>query len=114
MDGFRAALVGQTSIPALFPDGAIKQETVYVTMRDGVRLAAHLHLPPKLPAPVIAVRSPYGRARYADISMALARRGYIVICQDVRGTGDSEPDSWDFYIHEGEDSRRMGYHASLV
>ena len=36
--------------------------------------------------------------------MALARRGYLVVTQDVRGTGDSEPDSWDFYIYEREDS----------
>ncbi|WP_119271085.1 CocE/NonD family hydrolase [Taklimakanibacter deserti] len=104
MDKFRAALAGDASTPALFPEEAIVLKTVFVAMRDGCRLAAHLHLPPKLPAPVIAVRSPYGRARYAEISMALARRGHVVICQDVRGTGDSEPDSWDFYIHEREDS----------
>ena len=36
--------------------------------------------------------------------MALARHGYLVVTQDVRGTGDSEPDSWDFYIYEREDS----------
>jgi len=104
MDKFRAVLAAEVATPALSAAEAIRQETQFVTMRDGTRLAAHLHLPPKLPAPVIAVRSPYGRARYADISMALAQRGYVVICQDVRGTGDSEPDSWDFYIHEGEDS----------
>lgn len=104
MDRFRAALAGEISTPAVFPAEAIRQETQFVAMRDGVRLAAHLHLPPELPAPVIAVRSPYGRARYAEISLALARRGYVVVCQDVRGTGDSEPDSWDFYVHEGEDS----------
>lgn len=104
MDRFREVLAGEIATPALFPAEAIRQETQFVTMRDGVRLAAHLHLPPGTPAPVIAVRSPYGRGRYAEISMALARRGYVVICQDVRGTGDSEPDSWDFYIHEGEDS----------
>lgn len=104
MDRFRAALADEITTPTLYEEDAIRQDTLFVTMRDGIRLAAHLHLPPKTPAPVIAVRSPYGKARYADISMALARRGYVVICQDVRGTGDSEPDSWDFYIHEGEDS----------
>lgn len=105
MDRFHAALTGDVTTPAPISEAAITQKTVFVTMRDGCRLAAHLHLPPKLPAPVIAVRSPYGRARYAEVSMALARRGYVVICQDVRGTGDSEPDSWDFYIHEMEDSQ---------
>lgn len=103
-DPFRLALAGEVKTPALFSEEAITRETVFVAMRDGCRLAAHLHLPPKLPAPTIAVRSPYGRARYAEISMALAWRGYAVVCQDVRGTGDSEPESWDFYIHEMEDS----------
>ncbi|MGH8431673.1 MAG: CocE/NonD family hydrolase, partial [Solimonas sp.] len=103
-DPFRLTLNDEVRTPALFPEEAIRQETTFVAMRDGCRLAAHLHLPPKLPALVIAVRSPYGRARYAEVSMALARRGHVVICQDVRGTGDSEPDSWDFYIHEREDS----------
>jgi putative CocE/NonD family hydrolase len=104
-DPFRLALTDEVRTPALFPEAEIGQKTMFVTMRDGCRLAAHLHLPPEVPAPVIAVRSPYGRARYAEVSMALARRGYVVICQDVRGTGDSEPDSWDFYIHEMEDSQ---------
>ena len=30
-------------------------------MRDGIRLATDLYLPPTLPAPVIVVRTPYGR-----------------------------------------------------
>lgn len=97
-------LAGEIETPARFAEDEIRRETVFVAMRDGVRLAAHLHLPPQLPAPVICVRTPYGRARYDDTALALARRGYAVACQDVRGTGESEPDSWDFYIYEGEDS----------
>jgi hypothetical protein len=50
------------------------------------------------------MRTPYGRDKHHDSLMALARRGYLVVTQDVRGTGDSEPDSWDFYIYEREDS----------
>src|SRR5260221_4432793 len=50
------------------------------------------------------MRTPYGRRRHDPSLMALARRGYLVVTQDVRGTGDSEPDHWDFYIYEREDS----------
>lgn len=74
-------------------------------MRDGVHLATDLYLPPCLPAPAIAVRTPYGRGSevYLGACLALARRGYAVIAQDCRGTGDSEPDHWDYYLHEPED-----------
>ena len=34
---------------------------------------------------------------------ALACRGYVVVSQDVRGTGDSEPDTFDIYMFEPED-----------
>jgi len=33
----------------------------HVSMRDGVRLATDVYLPPALPAPAIGVRTPYGR-----------------------------------------------------
>ena len=77
-----------------------------VSMRDGVRLATDLYLPPQLPAPVIAVRTPYGRGSdgWAADGLSLARRGYVVACQDGRGTGGSEPDHWDYYLREPEDS----------
>lgn len=84
----------------------IRCETVWVTMRDGVRLATDLYLPPTRLAPAIAVRTPYGRAapdRLVGVFLAFARRGYVVVSQDCRGTGDSEPDRWDFYMYESED-----------
>ncbi len=91
--------------PALFAVPEIRYETVMVAMRDGVRLATDLYLPPNLPAPAIAVRTPYGRGRdaYAGALLALARRGYIIVSQDCRGTGASEPDTWDYYVREPED-----------
>jgi hypothetical protein len=36
--------------------------------------------------------------------LSLARRGYVVVSQDCRGTGDSEPATWDHYVYEREDS----------
>lgn len=78
-------------LPERFGDSEIHRETVWVTMRDGMRLATDVHLPPNLPAPAIAVRTPYGRAD-AELSEALrafGRAGYVVVSQDCRGTGDS-------------------------
>ena len=80
--------------PAQFTVAQIRCETVWVPMRDGVRLATDLYLPPELSAPAIAMRTPYGRAIDAFVGafLSFARRGYVVISQDCRGTGDSEPD----------------------
>jgi len=91
--------------PPRFAVSEIRCETVMVAMRDGVRLATELYLPPALPAPAIACRTPYGRGedRYAGAFLSFARRGYVVISQDCRGTGGSEPDSWDYYVREPED-----------
>jgi uncharacterized protein len=83
----------------------IRCETVFVTMRDGTRLATDLYLPPELPAPAIAMRTPYARDRdgFVGVFMSFARRGYVAVSQDCRGTGKSEPDSWDYYMYEPED-----------
>jgi uncharacterized protein len=84
----------------------IEVETVMVAMRDGVRLATDVYRPPGLPAPAVVTRGPYGRG--ADIPvgtfLALARRGFVVVSQDCRGTGGSEPDSWDYLVWESQDS----------
>lgn len=83
----------------------IHHETVWVSMRDGARLATDVYLPMHVPAPAIAMRTPYGRAspKVLRTLVALAQKGYVVIAQDCRGTGDSEPDSWDYYVYEPED-----------
>jgi len=74
-------------------------------MRDGVGLATDVYCPPQLPAPTVVFRTPYGRGLdpYVGVFMAFARRGYVVVSQDCRGTGDSEPDSWDYYVFEPDD-----------
>src|SRR5256885_3587623 len=85
--------------PPRFAVSDVRCETVMVNMRDGVRLATDLYLPPQLPAPAIATRTPYGRDVdvLVGVFLSFARRGYVVISQDCRGTGESEPDSWDYY-----------------
>jgi hypothetical protein len=46
----------------------------------------------------VAVRTPYDRtdSRLVEAFLQLARHGDVVISQDRRGTGGSEPDSWDY------------------
>lgn len=84
----------------------ISVRTLHVRMRDGTRLATDLYLPPFPRAPTIVRRAPYGRAsdKFVGAFMSFARRGYVVVSQDVRGTGDSEPDGWDYYMYEPDDS----------
>lgn len=79
--------------------------SVYVTMRDGVRIAVDVHLPQgdgaPLRCPTIVIATPYYRRfrtsdpavenspmafRYRD---AFVPRGYAVLVMDVRGTGAS-------------------------
>ncbi|MGE6744251.1 CocE/NonD family hydrolase [Allorhizobium pseudoryzae] len=100
---FHSVLSRRIEVAPLHPASAIERMTVMVPMRDGVRLATEIFLPPVLPAPAIAQRTPYNRLKGETDLYELARHGYAVISQDVRGTGDSEPSSWDFYIHEWED-----------
>jgi uncharacterized protein len=96
-------LAGEAGLDLQYAPAEIRQETVVVAMRDGIRLATDLYLPPVEPAPAVAQRTPYGRALLAEMFVTLARCGYVAISQDCRGTGDSEPDHWDFSIFEPED-----------
>jgi predicted acyl esterase len=100
----RALTVGTPGV-ALFADADIRRETTYVAMRDGVQLATDLYLPPLRQAPSVVIRTPYGRAtqKIVNVCSTFAGRGYIAIAQDCRGTGDSEPDDWDYYVYEPED-----------
>ena len=101
----RALSQSEIETPAVYAVSDIKLETVQVAMRDGALLATDVYLPPRLPAPVIAIRTPYGRGGDANASLllAFARRGYVGIAQDCRGTGDSEPEDWDYAVYEAED-----------
>ncbi len=91
--------------PARFAVSDVRCTTVMVPMRDGVRLATDIYLPPRVPAPAVALRTPVGRGMDAALGtfFFLARRGYVVIVQDCRGTGASEPSTWDYYVREPED-----------
>jgi putative CocE/NonD family hydrolase len=68
-------------------------ETVHVDvpMRDGVVTKATLVRPTKKGKyPVVLERTPYGRLLSAGEGDMYAKRGYVFVVQDARGTGDSK------------------------
>src|SRR5262245_50077825 len=58
--------------PPKYEASTIKRESVWVTMRDGIRLRTDLYLPPVPKAPTIAMRTPYDRARYEKTFIVFA------------------------------------------
>ena len=89
---------------ARYSAAEVTVSTELVTMRDGARLATEVYMPPVRPAPVLLTRTPYGRKTFEEGWIAYARRGWVLVAQDCRATGDSEPDSWDYMVFEEEDS----------
>jgi hypothetical protein len=82
----------------------VRRFNVRIPLRDGVRLAADLVLPDELPAPVVVLRTPYGRSGEMQTKRAdaFARAGYCACLVDVRGRGDSEG-VFDPYRNDGLD-----------
>lgn len=68
------------------PAGTV-HEHVMMPMRDGVKLATEIFIPPSdQPQAAVLVRTPYGRLQCGSY----ARRDFVFVTQDPRGTGDSE------------------------
>lgn len=72
-----------------------KEKSVFVPMRDGVRLSTDLYFPEGVDGrlPVVLVRTPYGKDGtypYGGMIPLLVQQGYIVAIQDVRGRYESE------------------------
>jgi len=70
-------------------------KTVSMLTRDGVRLDADVYQPMGSgPFPVLLMRQPYGRKIASTVVYAhphwYAQHGYVVVIQDVRGSGTSE------------------------
>ena len=84
---------------------------VRLAMRDGTRLAASLYTPRGVQArlPTVLVRLPYHRLRYREgyeAGVYFAQRGYAVLVEDLRGTGDSDGVllPWAHAQEDGEDT----------
>lgn len=87
----------------------VSTTTIWTPMRDGVRLHGTLFLPHDAvePLPVVMMRNPYNGAAGVQpiwnvLCTDLARHGYAVVNQDVRGTAKSEGEFTPFF-QEGLD-----------
>lgn len=79
-------------------------KTFQVPMRDGVDLATDVYLPKaEGPFPAVLIRTPYGKGGgNSFIAKTLAKRGYAVVIQDVRGRYGSRG-AWTPFLNEGRD-----------
>lgn len=89
------------------PNEVVHQRGLVATMADGVELVADVWHPAEGgPFPVLLQRLPYGRAVASSPVVPspthLARQGFAVVVQDVRGRGDSGGE-WVPFIHEATD-----------
>src|SRR4030042_3516027 len=80
-----------------------RQETVFITMRDGVRLAADLYLPEgDARVPCVLIRTPYRKEGSKKECEWFAEKGIAVLCQDCRGKFSSEGEFYPF-VNERQD-----------
>jgi hypothetical protein len=95
-------------------DGIRFSEDVGVEMRDGTVLAADVYRPggeagadtATESLPTLVTRTPYDKRENAEVPAELARRGYAVVVQDVRGTFASEGTFYPYRsggVAEGQD-----------
>jgi len=79
------------------------EQTVMVTMPDGIHLATDLVLPAgEGPWPVLLMRTLYGRDQWSELTDALIDAGVATVIQDVRGRHDSEGEFFAF-LNDRED-----------
>jgi predicted acyl esterase len=90
------------------PDHDVVVTTVEVPLRNGMHLVADLATPASAGAPaggpfpgLVAHYTPYGRGRFRSSLEWWARRGYLTVCCDIRGSGDS-PGRFPGCLSQGE------------
>ncbi len=96
------------------------EETVWIPLADGCRLAARIWFPDEatLPAPVVLEYLPYRRRdRHrgddALLHPGLASRGFVAVRVDIRGSGDSDGILLDEYTAEEGAGRARGDRLAL-
>ena len=94
-----APLTAQLPAPTVAVDSAYDRFTAMIPMRDGVRLNTEIFVPRRAaePLPILLVRTPYGVGPNVITAAApgrsmheLARDGYVIVAQDLRGRYKSE------------------------
>src|SRR5436190_14545131 len=104
---FLVLLLLLRAAPVSGQDGSVVhvERDVPGPMRDGVVLRADVYRPTDAGSfPVLVERTPYGKQGLHP--EALAKAGYIVVCQDARGRYASEGEFESFYrdqTHDAED-----------
>jgi putative CocE/NonD family hydrolase len=89
------------------PEVAVEKD-VMVPMRDGVKLATDVYLPPKGTTaatekmPAILTRLPYNKDGARSLGLYYAARGYAFVAQDTRGRFKSEG-VWHMLTDDGPD-----------
>lgn len=95
-----AGLLALVSVAgAALPRSASAQDaaTTLVPMRDGVKLATDVYLPPTDEKHgAVLVRTPYGRKAIGGRAKQAVLAGFAVVIQDDRGRGDSEGEKLPF------------------
>jgi putative CocE/NonD family hydrolase len=96
-------------------DDVHRLEDASVEMRDGTVLAADVYRPDRSGTdtgegglPTLVKRTPYDKGENTEIPVALARRGFAIVVQDVRGTFASEGTFYP-YRSEGFAEETDGY-----
>jgi putative CocE/NonD family hydrolase len=104
LDADAALVLPSSEISSPITSTTHLQHDLRVPMRDGVELALDL-IRPDVPGryPVVLIRTPYDKARVPQpFHHELARRGYIVALNDLRGRFNSDGE-FTPYIHDTED-----------
>jgi hypothetical protein len=92
-----AALLAGAGLPVL-----AATETVHIPVAGGIELATDIYLPAQQPAPVVLIRTPYGRTGHDFLGEAFSAEGYAVVIQDVRGKYDSSGEHAPFRHEESD------------
>ena len=96
------------SVRTAFPRKVTAQETVWIPMRDGARLAARIWLPEDAaddPVPAVLEYIPYRRRDFTRVRDSVmhpyvAGHGYACVRVDLRGSGDSDGVLRDEYLEQ--------------
>ncbi|MGD9345517.1 MAG: CocE/NonD family hydrolase [Candidatus Aminicenantes bacterium] len=98
------AWMSMVFIVIVFAMNNYAQETIKISMRDGIKLATDIHFPKDQigPFPVILMRTPYNKAILQGYGDYFSKHGFVFAIQDVRGRFESEGD-WEPFVNERED-----------
>ena len=100
---FAIAMLPGTAAWNQTPADVVVDHGVAMKTRDGVTLYADVYRPAgEGTFPVLLTRTPYDKSNGADFGQMGARRGYMVVVQDVRGRYTSEGE-WYTFKHEMDD-----------